>query len=102
MIKLIKDWYTDNFTDPNQVSLALVLIFSISFYHIDSVSTKELRKISDIFISFICSIQLSLAISLFVVNTFCITSLSHNTSSISGGRKGSSLYALSIIVFLRY
>ena len=29
MIKLIKDWYTDNFTDPNQVSLALVLIFSI-------------------------------------------------------------------------
>jgi putative permease len=29
MIKLIKDWYTDNFTDPNQVSLALVLIFSV-------------------------------------------------------------------------
>ena len=29
MIKLIKDWYTDNFTDPNQVSLALVCIFSI-------------------------------------------------------------------------
>jgi len=29
MIKLIKDWYIDNFTDPNQVSLALVLIFSI-------------------------------------------------------------------------
>ncbi|MCH1416731.1 MAG: AI-2E family transporter, partial [Gammaproteobacteria bacterium] len=29
MIKLIKDWYEDNFTDPNQVSLALVLIFSI-------------------------------------------------------------------------
>ena len=29
MIKLIKDWYTDNFTDPNQDSLALVLIFSI-------------------------------------------------------------------------
>ena len=29
MIKLIKDWYEDNFTDPNQVSLALVLIFSV-------------------------------------------------------------------------
>ena len=29
MLKLIKDWYTNNFTDPNQVSLAVVLIFSI-------------------------------------------------------------------------
>jgi len=34
MIKLIKDWYTDNFTDPNQVSLALVLIFSIILTYI--------------------------------------------------------------------
>ena len=34
MIKLIKDWYTDNLTDPNQVSLALVLIFSIILTYI--------------------------------------------------------------------
>lgn len=34
MIKLIKDWYTDNFTDPNQVSLVLVLIFSIILTYI--------------------------------------------------------------------
>ena len=29
MIKILKDWYDANFTDPNQVSLALVLLFSI-------------------------------------------------------------------------
>ena len=29
MIKTLKDWYDANFTDPNQVSLALVLLFSI-------------------------------------------------------------------------
>lgn len=34
MIKLIKDWYADNLTDPNQVSLALVLIFSIILTYI--------------------------------------------------------------------
>jgi putative permease len=34
MIKLLKDWYTDNFTDPNQVSLAFVLIFSITVTYI--------------------------------------------------------------------
>jgi putative permease len=34
MIKLIKDWYAENFTDPNQVSLALVLIFSITVTYI--------------------------------------------------------------------
>ena len=28
MIKYIKEWYDANFTDPNQVSLALILIFS--------------------------------------------------------------------------
>ena len=34
MLKLIKDWYTNNFTDPNQVSLAIVLIFSILITYI--------------------------------------------------------------------
>ena len=34
MLKLIKDWYTNNFTDPNQVSLAFVLIFSILITYI--------------------------------------------------------------------
>ena len=29
MIKILKDWYDANFTDPNQVSLALILLFSI-------------------------------------------------------------------------
>ena len=28
MIKYLKEWYDANFTDPNQVSLALILIFS--------------------------------------------------------------------------
>tara|TARA_Y100000389_G_scaffold204551_1_gene257926 strand:- start:2247 stop:3311 length:1065 start_codon:yes stop_codon:yes gene_type:complete len=34
MIKFLKDWYDSNFTDPNQVSLALVLIFSILITYI--------------------------------------------------------------------
>ena len=34
MIKLIKDWYTNNFTDPNQVSLAIVLIFAVLITYI--------------------------------------------------------------------
>ena len=34
MLKLIKDWYTNNFTDPNQVSLAIVLIFSVLITYI--------------------------------------------------------------------
>tara|TARA_Y100000768_G_scaffold388512_1_gene384868 strand:+ start:1797 stop:2849 length:1053 start_codon:yes stop_codon:yes gene_type:complete len=29
MIKILKDWYDTNFTDPNQVSLALVILVSI-------------------------------------------------------------------------
>ena len=34
MIKTLKDWYDANFTDPNQVSLALVLLFSILITYI--------------------------------------------------------------------
>ncbi len=34
MIKILKDWYNANFTDPNQVSLALVLLFSILITYI--------------------------------------------------------------------
>ena len=34
MIKILKDWYDANFTDPNQVSLALVLLFSILITYI--------------------------------------------------------------------
>tara|TARA_B100001063_G_scaffold48794_1_gene42710 strand:+ start:2110 stop:3168 length:1059 start_codon:yes stop_codon:yes gene_type:complete len=34
MLELIKDWYTKNFTDPNQVSLAIVLFFSILITYI--------------------------------------------------------------------
>ena len=34
MIKIFKDWYDANFTDPNQVSLALVLLFSILITYI--------------------------------------------------------------------
>ena len=34
MLELIKNWYTNNFTDPNQVSLAIVLFFSILITYI--------------------------------------------------------------------
>lgn len=34
MIKYLKQWYDANFTDPNQVSLALILIFSIFITYI--------------------------------------------------------------------
>ncbi len=34
MIKILKDWYDANFTDPNQVSLALVILFSILITYI--------------------------------------------------------------------
>ena len=34
MLNYIKQWYDANFTDPNQVSLALILIFSILITYI--------------------------------------------------------------------
>ena len=33
-VNYIKQWYDENFTDPNQVSLALILIFSILITYI--------------------------------------------------------------------
>ena len=34
MLNYLKQWYEANFTDPNQVSLALILIFSVIITYI--------------------------------------------------------------------
>ena len=34
MLNYLKQWYEENFTDPNQVSLALIVIFSVLITYI--------------------------------------------------------------------
>mgnify|MGYP003315743695 FL=1 len=34
MLNYLKQWYEENFTDPNQVSLALIIIFSVLITYI--------------------------------------------------------------------
>ena len=52
MIKILKDWYDANFTDPNQVSLALVLLFSILITYV------LIQTISPIFVAIVLAYML--------------------------------------------